>query len=99
MEELCEALSRTRAAVQWTCTAHPAHLDRDVLAEMRRAGCAGVDIGMESADPGMLVRIGKGVTSSPMYLIANLAISATVGGALLVPAKVDIDYVHVWQRP
>ena len=29
---------------------------------MKRAGCAGVDIGMESADPGMLLRIGKGVT-------------------------------------
>jgi radical SAM superfamily enzyme YgiQ (UPF0313 family) len=33
-----------------------------VLADMRRAGCAGIDIGMESADPGMLLRIGKGVT-------------------------------------
>jgi beta-glucanase (GH16 family) len=43
-------------------------------------------------------RVNKGVTSSPMYLIANLAISTTVGGPLSVPAKVDIDYVHVWQR-
>jgi radical SAM superfamily enzyme YgiQ (UPF0313 family) len=29
---------------------------------MKRAGCGGVDIGMESGDPGMLLRIGKGVT-------------------------------------
>ena len=29
---------------------------------MKRAGCGGVDIGMESADPAMLLRIGKGVT-------------------------------------
>ena len=29
---------------------------------MVRAGCRGIDIGMESADPGMLVKIGKGVT-------------------------------------
>jgi hypothetical protein len=62
VHELCAAIRGTGAPVWWTCTAHPAHLDRDVLAEMRRAGCAGVDIGMESADPGMLVRIGKGVT-------------------------------------
>ena len=61
VRELCDALARV-GGVWWTCTAHPAHLDRDVLAEMARAGCAGVDIGMESADPGMLVRIGKGVT-------------------------------------
>lgn len=62
VHELCAAIIASGAPVWWTCTAHPAHLDRDVLAQMRRAGCAGVDIGMESADPGMLVRIGKGVT-------------------------------------
>jgi anaerobic magnesium-protoporphyrin IX monomethyl ester cyclase len=62
VRELCDAIVGTGAPVWWTCTAHPAHLDRDVLADMKRAGCAGVDIGMESADPGMLLRIGKGVT-------------------------------------
>jgi len=62
VRELCDAITGSGAPVWWTCTAHPAHLDRDVLADMRRAGCAGIDIGMESADPGMLLRIGKGVT-------------------------------------
>jgi radical SAM superfamily enzyme YgiQ (UPF0313 family) len=61
VRELADALHGA-GPVWWTCTAHPAHLDRDVLADMVRAGCAGVDIGMESADPGMLLRIGKGVT-------------------------------------
>ena len=60
VRELCDAIADER--MYWTCTAHPAHLDRDVIADMRRAGCAGIDIGMESADPEMLVRIGKGVT-------------------------------------
>jgi radical SAM superfamily enzyme YgiQ (UPF0313 family) len=62
MEELCAELSRLRPRVVWTCTAHPAHLDRDILARMQEAGCGGVDIGMESGDPLMLLRIGKGVT-------------------------------------
>jgi anaerobic magnesium-protoporphyrin IX monomethyl ester cyclase len=62
VRELCDAIAGIGAPVWWTCTAHPAHLDRDVLADMKRAGCAGIDIGMESADPTMLVRIGKGVT-------------------------------------
>jgi radical SAM superfamily enzyme YgiQ (UPF0313 family) len=61
VRELCDAIAKV-GGVWWACTAHPAHLDRDVLADMARAGCAGVDIGMESADPGMLLRIGKGVT-------------------------------------
>jgi radical SAM superfamily enzyme YgiQ (UPF0313 family) len=61
VRELCEAL-RAAGPVHWTCTAHPAHLDRATLAEMKRAGCGGVDLGMESGDPEMLVQIGKGVT-------------------------------------
>ena len=61
VEELCAALAAV-GNVHWTCTAHPSHLDRDILAMMQRAGCGGVDLGMESADPGMLLRIGKGVT-------------------------------------
>ncbi len=60
--ELCSAIVRDAPGVCWTCTAHPAHLDREVIADMQRAGCGGIDIGMESADPEMLLRIGKGVT-------------------------------------
>jgi radical SAM superfamily enzyme YgiQ (UPF0313 family) len=60
MIELCEALRPL--GVHWTCTAHPAHLDRDILRRMREAGCSGIDIGMESGDPQTLLRIGKGVT-------------------------------------
>ena len=62
VRELCDAIAGVGTPSYWTCTAHPAHLDRDVLADMKRAGCTGIDIGMESADPGMLIRIGKGVT-------------------------------------
>jgi radical SAM superfamily enzyme YgiQ (UPF0313 family) len=61
VEELCDALSGV-GPVWWTCTAHPAHLDPPTLRAMKRGGCAGIDIGMESASPEMLVRIGKGVT-------------------------------------
>ena len=55
-------MEKLAAPVMWTCTAHPAHLDREVVRDMYRAGCRGIDIGMESADPEMLLKIGKGVT-------------------------------------
>jgi anaerobic magnesium-protoporphyrin IX monomethyl ester cyclase len=61
VEELCEALGAVQP-VYWTCTAHPAHLDPPTLRAMKKAGCAGIDIGMESGDPDTLLRIGKGVT-------------------------------------
>ena len=62
VRELCTELRRLRPISHWTCTAHPAHLDPPTLKEMKAAGCGGIDIGMESGDPGMLLRIGKGVT-------------------------------------
>lgn len=75
--ELCGTIAREAPGVAWTCTAHPAHLDRETIAEMQRAGCAGIDIGMESADPGMLLRIGKGVTVERVLDV--LAWSAELG--------------------
>ena len=61
VDALCDALAAV-GPVHWTCTAHPAHLDPPTLRAMKRAGCGGVDLGMESGAPEMLVRIGKGVT-------------------------------------
>jgi beta-glucanase (GH16 family) len=43
-------------------------------------------------------QVTSGVTTTPMYLIANLAISTQHGGPLSVPAETDIDYVRVWQH-
>ena len=43
-------------------------------------------------------QVTSGVTSSPMYLIANMGLSNTYGGPVTVPAKTDIDYIRVWQH-
>ncbi|MSP92141.1 MAG: B12-binding domain-containing radical SAM protein [Myxococcales bacterium] len=59
--ELSEALA-TAGPVHWSCTAHPAHLDPEVLAAMKEGGLGGLDIGMEAAFPARLKSIGKGVT-------------------------------------
>jgi len=62
VEGLCAALAGLSHRVHWSCTAHPAHLSRELMLQMKAAGCTSVDIGMESGDPGRLLRIGKGVT-------------------------------------
>jgi radical SAM superfamily enzyme YgiQ (UPF0313 family) len=81
--------------VWWTCTAHPAHLDRDVLVEMQAAGCAGIDIGMESADPDMLLRIGKGVTVERVLEVlawcAELGIHSVVNLMFGWPDETDAE--------
>ena len=73
IEELCAALAKLRVKPMWTCTAHPAHLHLDVLRMMKAAGCGGVDIGMESGDAGMLIRIGKGVTRERVMEVLHSA--------------------------
>ncbi len=70
MEELGEALARV-GRIGWSCTAHPAHLDPATLRHMKRAGCGGIDIGMESADPERLLCIGKGVTVERVYQVID----------------------------
>ncbi|MBO4253479.1 glycoside hydrolase family 16 protein [Streptomyces griseorubiginosus] len=43
-------------------------------------------------------RITTGITSAPMYLILNNAVSSTHGGPTQVPADMMVDYVKVWQH-
>ncbi|HEX4383256.1 MAG TPA: radical SAM protein [Myxococcales bacterium] len=71
--ELCDELARLPRRVYWTCTAHPAHLDKALMRRMQQAGCTGIDIGMESADPSMLLRIGKGVTVEQVLTVLGEA--------------------------
>ena len=42
--------------------------------------------------------INTGITSSPMYLILNLAADNGNSGPLQAPATMRIDYVRVWQH-
>ncbi len=95
VRELCDAIVGIGAPVWWTCTAHPAHLDREVIADMARAGCAGIDIGMESADPGMLLRIGKGVTVERVLAVlgwcADLGVHTVVNLMFGWPEETDAE--------
>jgi beta-glucanase (GH16 family) len=43
-------------------------------------------------------QVTSAVTSAPMYLILDLAVSGTYGGQTVVPATMMVDYVRVWQH-
>jgi beta-glucanase (GH16 family) len=40
----------------------------------------------------------SGVTSSPMYLILNHALSSHISGPIQAPSTLQVDYVRHWQR-
>jgi beta-glucanase (GH16 family) len=42
--------------------------------------------------------IRSGITSAPMYLILNNATDPKIGGHVLAPATMQVDYVRVWQH-
>jgi beta-glucanase (GH16 family) len=43
-------------------------------------------------------RATSGITSEPMYLVLDLAISAELSPPITLPATMSIDYVRVWQH-
>jgi radical SAM superfamily enzyme YgiQ (UPF0313 family) len=48
--ELCKALQSTRKRYPWKCATTLAHLDRELLCAMSRAGCVRVSVGIETLD-------------------------------------------------
>lgn len=56
---LCEGMRRVNMSLPWECESRPEHFDRALLEAMRAAGCTTVKIGVESADPDMLVSLGR----------------------------------------
>lgn len=49
-------------------------------------------------DGAQVGQVTSGVTSAPMYIIANMGLSNTYGGPVTTPAKLDVDYIRVWQH-
>ena len=58
--EICQGLKKRKKRVGWTCLTTVASVDRDLLGEMRSAGCWQILYGLESADERMLKSLKKG---------------------------------------
>lgn len=56
---ICSELRRRQNAATWECESRPEHLDGRLLRAMHDAGCTTVKIGLESADPDVLVAAGR----------------------------------------
>lgn len=58
--EICHGLRAVHTGVRWTCLARPDTLPREMVREMKRAGCARVYVGIESGSPRVLAELGRG---------------------------------------
>ena len=61
--KLCRAIARDAPGTRWTCNSRPDTVDPELLGEMARAGCWMISFGLESSDPAVLERAGKGLRS------------------------------------
>jgi anaerobic magnesium-protoporphyrin IX monomethyl ester cyclase len=61
--EICEEIVRRGLKVKWKCETRVDCLEDETIAAMARAGCAGLNFGVESIDP----EIQKGVHRKPIF--------------------------------
>jgi len=61
-QEVCRTFIRKGIPLQWSCYAHPAHFSPALAANMRDAGCTGVEFGTDSGSPAVLANLGKDFT-------------------------------------
>jgi hypothetical protein len=57
---LCEMLQHAGMDIKWTCFSRTDGMDRGLAKAMRKAGCVGLNFGIETGNSTTLARIGKG---------------------------------------
>lgn len=62
VRELCEALIESRLDIRWSCLTRVDMITEEVVRLMKRAGCAKVDVGVESGSPRVLELIDKKIS-------------------------------------
>lgn len=85
--ELCQAMEENRWI--WTCQSRADTVDEELLRLMKRAGCAGITVGVESADEGILKTCGKTVSPD----------KAREGCTMIVESGILLDALYVLGLP
>lgn len=62
--ELCQEIRKAQIPIlwRWTCATRPDLVDKELLIEMNRAGCTGIQLGVEAGSQKILDSIGKQIT-------------------------------------
>jgi anaerobic magnesium-protoporphyrin IX monomethyl ester cyclase len=58
--DLCERLQSSGMDIKWTCFSRADGMDKGLARAMRKAGCVGLNFGIETGNPTVLAGIGKG---------------------------------------
>ena len=75
---VCREIVRRGLTPAWTALARVDSVSRDLLEEMRAAGCHTVSFGVESANPKILATIQKGITRSQVILAVQACVDSGI---------------------
>lgn len=62
VKTFCRYLADSHLDIHWLCMSRIDTIERDLLERMKSAGCNEIEYGIESGDPEVLRKIGKGIT-------------------------------------
>ncbi len=93
-EKVCELMIRENLNLSWTCEGKPDLVRPEMLALMKRAGCAAIYFGVESGDEKILIDVKKGHTSAH----ARQAVKMTQAAGILAGTYVTVGFPNeTWQ--
>jgi radical SAM superfamily enzyme YgiQ (UPF0313 family) len=73
---VCDALVRRGSTLPWTCYANPLGFDAELAAAMARAGCVGLEIGVDSGCDELLAALRKGFDTRAVVAMHELCRAA-----------------------
>jgi anaerobic magnesium-protoporphyrin IX monomethyl ester cyclase len=79
--ELCQAIESARIPLTWECLSRVTHVDYELFAQMKRAGCKRVFFGIESGDEGVLKQMSKGITPEQSRTAVEACVKAGIKAA------------------
>jgi len=75
-KDFCRELIKREVAAGWSCYLNPAHMDKELVELMVKAGCKGVEFGSDSAVDSVLNALGKGFSSADLKKASALCKTA-----------------------
>ncbi len=75
---ICNEIIHRGLNIEWTSFARVDTVSADVLNKMKTAGCTSISFGVESANPGILKTIKKGITTGQVISAVNMCNDAGI---------------------
>ena len=75
---VCAAIINRGLKLRWTAFARVDTVSEDILTAMKAAGCVGISFGVESANPGILKNIKKGITPEQVEAAVRLCVQVGI---------------------